>query len=88
MGKSMAIITNNIVTNIIWCNNAKKESEYLIDIGDLPVGIGDTYTNGNFYHDGNIILTPMEQLQQDVDNAELETNNIKNILGILLGIDI
>lgn len=88
MAKVMAVITENVVTNIIWCNENRSETDKLKNTEDRPICIGDTYIDGNFYHDGNIVLTPMEQLQQDVRDAELENNNIKNILDILLGIDI
>lgn len=88
MAKSMAIVTDGVVTNMIWCSDYTPETDTRKDPRDRPVGIGDTYKDGKWYRDGNIVLSPMEQLQQDVRDTELENNNIKNILDILLGIDI
>lgn len=63
MAKTMAIITDGIVTNMIWCNDAMQETETRKDPGDRPVGIGDTYSNGRWYRDGVEILTPLEDAE-------------------------
>ena len=60
MARTMAIITNGVVTNMIWCNDAMQETETRKDPGDRPVGIGDTYSDGKWYRDGVEILTPLE----------------------------
>lgn len=52
MAKTMAIIIDGIVTNMIWCNDAMQETETRKDPGDRPVGIGDTYSDGKWYRDG------------------------------------
>ena len=63
MAKTMAIIIDGIVTNMIWCNDAMQETETRKDPGDRPVGIGDTYSDGRWYRDGVEILTPLEDAE-------------------------
>lgn len=67
MAKSMAIITDGTVTNMIWCSDYTPETETRKDPGDRSVGIGDTYRDGKWYGtDGQEILTPLEQAQQEL----------------------
>jgi hypothetical protein len=61
MAKSMALIENGVVTNMLWCTDSEQETESLINPADRPVAIGDTYSNGKFYRDGVEILTPLEE---------------------------
>lgn len=70
MAKTMAQITDGTVTNMLWCSDTKPQTPTLIDPGDRPVGIGDTYADGQFYRDGVRILTPLEEEQ--ARNAEYE----------------
>lgn len=70
MAKNMALIENGVVTNMLWCSDSEPETESLIDPADRPVGIGDTYSDGKFYRDGEEILTPLEAAQKQ--NAEYE----------------
>lgn len=76
MAKSMAAITNGIVTNVIWCSDSEQETDILKSPADRPVAIGDTYSDGKFYRDGVEILTPLEDAQAQLEsltaqNAEL-----------------
>ena len=52
MAKSMALIENGTVANMLWCSDSQPETEFLINPADRPVAIGDTYSNGKFYRDG------------------------------------
>ena len=62
-----ALIENGIVTNIIWLYETNAdEFPTAVKLGDRPVGIGDTYTDGKFYRDGVEVLTPMEQAQAEI----------------------
>lgn len=71
MAKSMAIITDGTVTNMIWCSDYTPETETRKDPGDRPVGIGDTYTNGKWYDaSGMEILTPLEQAQKELADLQ------------------
>ena len=62
-----AIVDNGAVTNIIALND-RNASDFpaAVKLGDRPVGIGDTYTDGKFYRDGLEVLTPMEQAQAEI----------------------
>lgn len=76
MAKSMASITNGIVTNVIWCSDSDPETDTIINPADRPIAIGDTYADGKFYRDGTEVLTPLEDAQAQVEslsaqNAEL-----------------
>ena len=68
MAKSMALIENGAVTNVLWCSDSEPETATLVNPADRPVGIGDTYSGGKFYRDGVEILTPLEEALKE--NAE------------------
>lgn len=61
MAKSMAVITNGVVTNVIWCSDSQSETDTLKNPGERPVGIGDTHSGGKWYRDSVEILTPLEE---------------------------
>ena len=62
-----ALIESGIVTNIIALNDRNaNDFPAAVKLGDRPVGIGDTYTDGKFYRDGVEALTPMEQAQAEM----------------------
>ena len=62
-----ATVTDGIVTNIIALNDRNaNDFPAAVKLGDRPVGIGDTYTDGKFYRDGVEVLTPMEQAQAEM----------------------
>lgn len=68
MAKSMALIENDTVTNMLWCSDSESETATLVNPADRPVAIGDTCNNGKFYRDGVEILTPLEEALKE--NAE------------------
>ena len=68
MAKSMALIENGTVTNMLWCSDSEPEMDTLINPADRPVAIGDTYSGGKFYRNGVEILTPLEEALKE--NAE------------------
>lgn len=63
-----AMVTDGIVTNIIALND-RNASDFptAVKLGDRPVGIGDTYTDGKFYRDGTEVLTPLEAAQAEIE---------------------
>ena len=62
-----ALIDNGTVANIIALNDRNAgDFPTAVKLGDRPVGIGDTYTDGKFYRDGVEVLTPMEQAQAEI----------------------
>ena len=72
-----ALIDNGIVSNVIVLND-RNASDFptAVKLGDRPVGIGDTYTDGKFYRDGVEVLTPMEQAQAEIDAYKADLNEL------------
>ena len=82
MAKTMSLIENGVVANMLWCSDSQPETASLINPADRPVAIGDTYSDGKFYRDGVEILTPLEEAQKK--NAEYESalSEIEVALGV------
>lgn len=72
-----ALIDNGIVTNIIALND-RNASDFptAVNLGDRPVGIGDTYTDGKFYRDGVEVLTPLEAAQEEMETYKSALNEL------------
>ena len=72
-----AIVTDGIVTNVIALND-RNASDFpaAVKLGDRPVGIGDTYTDGKFYRDGVEVLTPLEQAHAEIDAYKAALNEL------------
>lgn len=69
MAKNMALLEQGAVINLLWCSDQEPETERLVDCGERPVCLGDSYTNGKFYRDGQAVLSEAEALQ--ARNAQL-----------------
>lgn len=82
MAKSMALIENGTVTNMLWCSNSQPETDTLKSPADRPVAIGDTYSNGKFYRDGAEILTPLEEALKKNAEYEAALSEIETALGV------
>nr|DAI01939.1 MAG TPA: hypothetical protein [Caudoviricetes sp.] len=82
MAKSMALIENGTVTNMLWCSDSKPGTDTIINPADRPVGIGDTYSNGKFYRDGVEILTPLEEALKKNTEYESALTEIETALGV------
>ena len=52
MAKNMARIENGLVVNIEWCSDRQAPTDTLINLGDRPVAIGDTFDGADFYRNG------------------------------------
>lgn len=70
-----ALVEGGVVTNVIWLAS-ENASEFpgAIELGDIPVVIGDTYSDGRFFRNGSEVKT-----QLDVANEE--NTEITNLLG-------
>lgn len=68
MAKNMARIENGIVVNVEWCSDRMAETDTLKNTKDRPVANGDTYAEGKFYRNGELILNTEERLA-DAENA-------------------
>lgn len=82
MAKTMAVITDGIVTNMIWCSDKQTETDALKNPGERPVGIGDTYADGKWYRDGAEILTPLEEAEKRNAEYEAALSEIEAALGV------
>ena len=72
-----ALIDGGIVTNVIVLND-RNASDFptAVKLGDRPVDIRDTYTDGKFYRDGKEVLTPMEQAQAEITEYKAALNTL------------
>ena len=82
MAKTMAVITEGIVSNVVWCSDGEPETEVWKEPGERPVGIGDTYENGKFYRNGVEVLTPLEEAQKKNAEYEEALREIEEALGV------
>ena len=58
-----AVITDGTVSNIIALRPANAgDFPGAVALHDRPVGIGDTYSDGKFYRDGEEVLTAAEEI--------------------------
>ena len=69
MAKTMALIENCVVSNVLWCSDRTEQTDTLIDLADRPVGIGYTFLDGKFYRDGEEVLTPLEAALEELADA-------------------
>ena len=60
-----AIVTGGAVTNVIALREINAgDFPGAVALHDRPVGIGDTYSDGKFYRDGEELLTAQEEIEQ------------------------
>lgn len=82
MAKSMALVENGVVVNVLWCSDRESETETLIDTEDRPVAIGYSYESGKFYHNGEEVLTPLQAALNKIDEYEAALSEIEAALGV------
>lgn len=71
-----AVIENGSVANIIWLHEGNAaEFPTAVRLEDRPVQVGDTYEDGTFYRNGELVLTPAEEAA--AYRAALETVGIE-----------
>lgn len=64
MAKTMARLENGVVVNIEWLSDRTAETDCLKEAFDYPVEIGDTYSEGRYYRNGEVVLNNTEILLQ------------------------
>lgn len=69
MAKNMALLENGLVANILWCSDLESETDGMVAYGEIPVKVGDTYSAGKFFRDGQEVLSEKDRLR--VQNEEL-----------------
>ena len=82
MAKSMASIENGVVSNILWCADREPDTDSLMETGDRPVAIGDTYENGKFYRNGEEVMTPLQEALKKNAEYEAAMSEIEAALGV------
>lgn len=75
MAKTMVRVENGIVVNIEWCSGNYIGDDSLVDVYDVPVGIGDTYDGYGFYRDGVKLLSPTDQRLLNVETSLRESQD-------------
>ena len=82
MAKSMALVENGVVVNVLWCSDRESETEMLIDTADRPAAIGDSYESGKFYRNGEEVLTPLQAAMKKNAEYEAALSEIEAALGV------
>lgn len=82
MAKTMVVLKNGAVTNVVWCSNSQGETDNLKNPGERPVGIGDIYAEGKWYRNGVEILTPLEEAEKKNREYEAALSEIEKALGV------
>ena len=82
MAKSMALVENGVVVNVLWCSDRESETETLIDTADRPAAIGDSYESGKFYRNGEEVLTPLQAALKQNAEYEAALSEIETALGV------
>lgn len=67
MAKNMARIENGIVVNIEWRSDNEPETEDLKNYDGFSIHIGDSYSDGKFYRDGEEVLSDLEIAYQEIN---------------------
>ena len=63
MAKTMVLLEDNVIANLLWCSNSEEETDTLKEVGDYELHIGDTFQDGKWYRDGSELLTPLEEAE-------------------------
>ena len=78
-----AIIEDRKVSNLATAGTPIGEN--WVDVESIPVYIGDDYINGEFYRDGEKVITEEERLRNENTNIQQEAATNAEIIRILLG---
>ena len=63
MAKTMVLLEDNVIVNLLWCSNSEEETDTLKEVGDYELNIGDTFEDGKWYRDGSELLAPLEEAE-------------------------
>lgn len=83
MAKNMALLQDHSVISILWCSDQEPETDILKEVGDRPVGIGDTYSEGKWYRCGLEVLTPLEEARLELERLRAEKADMQEALELL-----
>lgn len=76
-----ALIENGVVTNLIWLypGNAS-DFPTAVPFNGYPVSIGDTYEDGKFYRNGELLLTEAEYYLNEISTLNATISELDNAL--------
>lgn len=82
-----AKIVNGIVDNFIELRQVNaSEFPDCVPVGDIPAELGDTYKDGTFYRDGEIVKSAaMRAAELEAELATAEEATVNEALAILHG---
>lgn len=76
---SYALIENGVVVNLIHLHPMNADDfPTVVPVGEYPVTIGDTYTDGVFYRDGEKLKTAAEDMKAEMADMK----EALNMLGV------
>jgi hypothetical protein len=76
MAKTMAIIKDGIVINLVWVDDNTAETDELKNVHNLNVLVGDTYSYNSYYRDGMKLITHREQLTKNIKDYDSALTDI------------
>ena len=82
MAKAMARIQNGVVTNIERHSNSVNETETLVLVKNIPVRIGDSYLDGKFYRDGELVLPEIEAMRKELSEYNSALSEIESAISV------
>ena len=66
-----ALIENGVVANLIWLHPSNADDfPNAVQIGDIPVAIGDTHDGEYFLRNGERVLTHEERLAKEITDMK------------------
>lgn len=78
-----ALIENGIVTNIIWLSPSNvADFPGAVAYGERPVQIGDEYREGDFYRNGEKVLTNTEAQLATLQAQNADMAAALEVLGV------
>lgn len=88
MAKTMAVVTDNIVTNLVWCPDNQKETDTLKNLTDRTTCIGGTYkqedlTTEDLARKINLLQEENAVLKSTIATLNDENTDMKAALDIL-----
>lgn len=64
-----ALVENGTVVNVIWLSPANaNDFSGVVALNGKSVAIGDTYEDGNFYHEGNMVQSELEIAKAEIED--------------------
>ena len=86
MGKTMARVENGVVVNLEWVDDDSVDTDYLKNVYDLQVCVGDTYENDKFYRNGVEVITFRKQMQNMLSDYDATLTEIASRIPTVMSV--